>query len=62
MEADEPRTARTQTLTIGEDLSVLSVEQLKEREADLHAELERTRAITAKKQADLAAADSLFRK
>lgn len=62
MDADEPRTHHGDTITPGEDLSVLGVEQLSEREATLLAELERTRATMKTKQAGLAAADSLFRK
>lgn len=62
MEPDEPLTPRGVTITAGEDLSLMGVEQLKEREAILLTELERTRAMATDKQAGLAKADSLFRK
>lgn len=62
MEPDEPRDIRETAIIPGEDLSLLGVEQLKAREQALMDELERTRATVERKQAGLAAADSLFRK
>lgn len=61
MEPDEPRTVREEAIIPGEDLSNLGVEQLKAREEALLSELDRTRAMAEKKQAGLAAADSLFK-
>ncbi len=62
MEPDEPRTVRTPTISPGEDLSLLSVEQLQDREALLLSEIERTRALIESKKAGLAQADQLFRR
>jgi uncharacterized small protein (DUF1192 family) len=46
---------------IGQDLSLLSVEELGERIALLTAEIERLRATEAKKRASKDAADRLFK-
>ena len=47
---------------IGEDISTLSVEELKERVAVLHAEIERLEAAIRAKQATKTAADTFFRR
>ena len=47
---------------IGEDLSLLSVEELKERAAALHAEIARLEATIRAKQATKTAADTFFRR
>lgn len=62
MEPDEPQTVRNEPIIPGEDLSLLSIEQLKAREGALEAEIERTRAVIESKKAGLAQADSLFRR
>lgn len=62
MEPDEPLTPRGETISPGEDLTIMGVEQLKDREASLVSELERTRAMMKEKQAGLAEAASLFKK
>ncbi|HVI27781.1 DUF1192 domain-containing protein [Hansschlegelia sp.] len=46
---------------IGQDLSVLSVEDLTQRVAALRSEIERLEAAIAAKTAQRSAADSLFR-
>lgn len=62
MEPDEPRLAGADAITPGGDLTVLGIEQLKDRIRVLSAELERTRAMIERKEAGLAKADSFFRK
>ena len=46
---------------IGQDLSLLSVEELTERIALLNAEIERLQQATTKKRASKGAADSFFK-
>ncbi|MDO8535326.1 MAG: DUF1192 domain-containing protein [Xanthobacteraceae bacterium] len=47
---------------IGADITTLSVEELKERVAALHAEIERLEAAIRAKQATRNAADTFFRR
>lgn len=47
---------------IGQDLSTLSVGELEERIAQLHAEIERLQAEKSAKGATRSAADALFRR
>jgi len=59
---DLPRTsAPLREHVIGQDLSVLSVEDLTQRVAMLKSEIERLEAAIAAKTAQRSAADSLFR-
>jgi len=56
---DKPR--KKITHEIGQDLSLLSVEELTERIALLSAEIERLQQATTKKRASKDAADSFFK-
>ncbi|MBS0531120.1 MAG: DUF1192 domain-containing protein [Proteobacteria bacterium] len=56
---DKPR--KKVTHEIGQDLSLLSVEELGERVALLSAEIERLRAAEVKKRASKNAANSFFK-
>jgi uncharacterized small protein (DUF1192 family) len=56
---DKPR--RKISHDIGQDLSLLSVEELNERIALLSGEIERLQAAVAKKRASKDAANSVFR-
>ncbi len=58
---DEERPHRELSHEIGQDLSLLSVEELRERILLLGAEIRRLEAETEKKQASRSAADQLFR-
>jgi uncharacterized small protein (DUF1192 family) len=65
MDADdlEPRKRRSEALTaLGrEDLSLLGIEELKERIAALETEIARIRALLYKKKDSRSAAEALFR-
>ena len=56
---DKPR--KKVTHEIGQDLSLLSVEELAERIALMHSEIERLQAAMAKKRASKEAAQSFFK-
>jgi uncharacterized small protein (DUF1192 family) len=56
---DKPR--KKVTHEIGQDLSLLSVEELSERIALMTSEIERLRVAVAKKQASRDAANSFFK-
>ena len=56
---DKPR--RKISHEIGQDLSLLSVEELGERIALLNSEIERLQAATSKKRASKDAADTFFK-
>ncbi len=56
---DKPRKKITHEL--GQDLSLLSVEDIEERIAGLAAEIERLKADAAKKRASRDAANALFK-
>ena len=58
-EDDRPR--KKITHEIGQDLSLLSVEELGERIALLTSEIERLQAATTKKRASKEAADGFFK-
>jgi uncharacterized small protein (DUF1192 family) len=60
MDEELPRPKKT-THEIGQDLSMLSVEELKERIGALKAEIERLEASMRGKQASRSAADSVFK-
>jgi uncharacterized small protein (DUF1192 family) len=59
---DEERPIRKTAHEIGQDLSILSVDDLDDRIALLRQEIARLEADRQKKQADRSAADNLFRK
>lgn len=60
MEADEPG-KKPKEIILGEDLYLLSIEELEERIAACKAEIERIEADIEKKRATRAAADAVFR-
>ena len=57
---DEPRPVRT--VTVGEGLSALSIEDLRERIEALSAEIKRTEVELASKREGLAKAEAVFSK
>lgn len=59
---EDDRPARKTAHDIGQDLSLLAVDELKARIALLKAEIERLEAAVAAKGAIRAAADSLFKR
>lgn len=59
---EDDRPARKTAHDIGQDLSLLAVDELKARIALLKAEIERLEAAVAAKGASRAAADSLFKR
>jgi uncharacterized small protein (DUF1192 family) len=61
MEEELPR-PKKKAHEIGEDLTLLSVEELKERIAALKAEIERLEASMRAKEATRSAADTFFRR
>jgi uncharacterized small protein (DUF1192 family) len=58
---DEDRPRKKISHEIGQDLSLLSVEELNERIALLRSEIERLEAASAKKRASKDAANSFFK-
>jgi len=58
---DDDKPKRKISHEIGQDLSLLSVEELNERVALLGAEIERLQAAVAKKRASKDAANSVFK-
>lgn len=58
---DDDRPKKKVSHEIGQELSLLSVEELAERMALLHAEIERLQAALAKKRASRDAANSFFK-
>ncbi|WP_024507730.1 DUF1192 domain-containing protein [Bradyrhizobium sp. ARR65] len=58
---DDDRPRKKVTHEIGQDLSLLSVEELTERIALLTAEIERLREAMSKKRASRDAANSIFK-
>jgi uncharacterized small protein (DUF1192 family) len=58
---DDDKPKRKISHEIGQDLSLLSVEELNERVALLSAEIERLQAAVAKKRASKEAANSVFK-
>ena len=58
---DDDRPRKKVTHEIGQDLSLLSVEELNERIALLSAEIERLQAAVARKRASKDAANSVFK-
>ncbi len=58
---DDDAPIRKAAVTVGEDLSSLSVDELGERIAALQAEIDRVDEARKKKQAELSAADAFFK-
>jgi uncharacterized small protein (DUF1192 family) len=58
---DDDRPRKKVTHEIGQDLSLLSVEELAERIALISSEIERLRAAMTKKRASRDAANSVFK-
>ncbi|MGC2085799.1 MAG: DUF1192 domain-containing protein [Bradyrhizobium sp.] len=58
---DEDRPRKATAHEIGQDLSLLSVEELTARIALLRGEIDRLEAASAKKRASRSAADSFFK-
>jgi uncharacterized small protein (DUF1192 family) len=58
---DDDRPRKKVSHEIGQDLSLLSVEELTERIALLTSEIERLKAAAAKKRASKDAANSIFK-
>jgi uncharacterized small protein (DUF1192 family) len=58
---DDDRPRKKVTHEIGQDLSLLSVEELNERIALLNSEIERLQTAATKKRASKTAADSFFK-
>ena len=58
---DDDRPRKKVSHVIGEDLSLLSVEELNERIALLSSEVERIKEVVAKKRASRDAANSVFK-
>ena len=61
MEFDEPRAARAH-ITLGEDLSVHSVEELEARISALKAEIARVELQLAQKRSTRSAAETMFKR
>jgi uncharacterized small protein (DUF1192 family) len=59
---DDERPRKKVTHEIGQDLSLLSVEELTERIALLASEIERLKEAAARKRASKDAADSVFKR
>jgi uncharacterized small protein (DUF1192 family) len=59
---EEPVRPRAKPHEIGQDLSVLSIDELKERIGVLRAEVERLEAAIRAKEATKTAADTFFRR
>ena len=60
MDPDGTRPATDSKVTVGQDLSAVSVDELRERITLLESEIVRIRAEIAQKQASIAAANSIF--
>ncbi len=61
MEEEEERVTNKREIVIGEDLSMLSVDELETRIEILQQEIERLRADIASKQSSRSAAESFFK-
>lgn len=59
---DDDPVKRTDAYRIGQDLSLLSVEELRRRIGELRAEIDRLESEIASKGATRSAAESVFRK
>ena len=61
MDDDEERVKRQRDIVIGEDLSMLSVEELQDRIELLKQEIDRISADIQSKQSSLSAAEAFFK-
>jgi uncharacterized small protein (DUF1192 family) len=61
MESDDERKVQKPSLQIGEDLALLSVEELSKRIIILETEIERHKSMLAEKQKSFKAAHSVFK-
>ena len=61
MDLDDIRPVKKPEITIGEDLSLLSIGELEHRIQILESEIARIREVLAGKQSSKAAADAFFR-
>ena len=61
MNIDEEQAKRVAEIVIGEDLSMLSVDELTKRIAALEQEIERLKADIGTKQSSMTAAESFFK-
>lgn len=61
MDWDEPQKQPSSTIVLGEDLSTQSIEDLETRILALEGEVARCREAIAKKRAQRAAANSVFK-
>ncbi len=59
---EDDRPKKKQVHEMGQDLALLSVQELHERIASLREEIARLEAVAAKKQASRSAADTFFKK
>jgi uncharacterized small protein (DUF1192 family) len=62
MESDDERKVQKPSLQIGEELALLSVEELSRRVMILESEIERHRSAIAEKQKSLQTAQSVFKR
>ena len=62
MESDDERKVLKPSLQIGEDLALLSVEELSKRIIILESEIERHRSAIGEKQKSFQAAHSVFKR
>ena len=61
MEIDEPQKPGIPEITVGDDLSNLSIEELRSRIETLHEEIARHEAEIAGKQSSMSAAEGFFK-
>ena len=61
MDLEEDKRPKKPDITIGEDLAMLSVEELRRRIAVLNAEIERLKDAIAKKEKSRETANSVFK-
>jgi uncharacterized small protein (DUF1192 family) len=59
---DDNRPLKPPGPALGEDVSLLSIEEIEERIAACRREIERLETVLSEKRASLAAADSVFRR
>jgi uncharacterized small protein (DUF1192 family) len=62
MEIEDDRKAKKPDIQIGEELALLSVEELSRRIAILESEIERHKSAVAEKQKSFQAANSVFKR
>jgi uncharacterized small protein (DUF1192 family) len=62
METEDDRKVKKPAIQIGEDLALLSVDELTKRIAILESEIERHKSAIAEKQKSFQAANSVFKR